>query len=802
MLSLSFHRKSLLTRVAVVTLLLFLAGIWSLAFFVNQILRKDLEQVLGEQQASAAKIVADQLGQEILARTTALETIAARAGHAGIGNVAAMQALLEQRQDRDHLFNAGLRIANDEGETIASIPFSAERLKANYKDRDYLKGALQGRVTIGRPVEGRVAKAPVIGIAVPIFSADRRIIGAVTGAINLAQPNFLDAVAGNIYGRTGGYLLISHRDNVIVTGSDKSRINTPGPASGKNKMHDLYLSGYEGHGVATNSRGVEELSAAFRVRGTDWFVASVLPTSEAFAPVQRLQERLWVSLGIFSLLAGVLLWWQVRRLLRRSLSPLIKATQDLEKLPDSNAAPAPLAVSGLDEISHLIVAFNRLIAVMVAREKVLNENVTERQNAEAALRESEQHFRTLADGGTALIWTAGTDKLCNYFNQPWLRFTGRTLEQEMGNGWAEGVHPDDFDRCLDIYTTHFDRREAFEMEYRLRDASGTYRWILDQGNPRHDSEGRFIGYIGFCYDISERKQWEAGLKLSASVFSHVREGILITNAANEILDVNPAFTRITGYERSEVLGRNPRLLASGRQDAAFYSSMWASLASDAYWSGEVWNRRKSGEVYLEMLTITAVPDGNGKPQHYVGLFSDITMRKEHENELEHHAHHDALTGLPNRALFHDRLRQALHHADRDGSLLGIAFIDLDGFKSINDRHGHDVGDQVLVAVAQRMKKVMREGDTLARQGGDEFIAVLSKLGDMENAGPLIDRLLVAVLEPIQVGELQLKVSASIGVSFYPQEDNPDADGLQRQADQAMYKAKVDGKNRWCAYQFN
>lgn len=305
----------------------------------------------------------------------------------------------------------------------------------------------------------------------------------------------------------------------------------------------------------------------------------------------------------------------------------------------------------------------------------------------------------------------------------------------------------------------------------------------------------FLVFRPLIVNITERKATEARLQLAANVFTHAREGILITDAQGAIIEVNDTFSRITGYGREEALGQNPRMLQSGRQSAEFYAAMWKQLIENGYWTGEVWNRRKSGEVYAEMLTISAVRDAHNATQNYVALFTDITSMKEQQHQLEHIAHYDALTGLPNRVLLADRLQQAIAQTQRRKQSLAVAFLDLDGFKAVNDTHGHKIGDELLIIVAQRMRLSLREGDTLARIGGDEFVAVLVDLEQPLDWEPLLERLLQMAAEPVQIGELTLHVSASIGVTLYP-EDNADADILMRHADQAMYQAKQSGKNRY------
>ena len=271
---------------------------------------------------------------------------------------------------------------------------------------------------------------------------------------------------------------------------------------------------------------------------------------------------------------------------------------------------------------------------------------------------------------------------------------------------------------------------------------------------------------------------------------------MIADPAGNILDVNDAFTQITGYSREEAVGRSANLLRSGRQGKEFYANMWRDLIESGHWSGEIWNRARDGRIFAEMLTITAVRDKAGKTQQYVALFSDITSDKEHEQALERVAQYDLLTGLPNRVLLRDRLHQAVVQVDRRGSILAVASLDLDNFKSINDRHGHAVGDELLTTVAHRMKSMIRNDGTLARLGGDEFIAVLLGCDRPEQSLPAVKQLLDAASQPVLIDGLSLQLSASAGIACYPQAEDVDADQLLRQAAQALYQSKISGKNRY------
>ena len=298
--------------------------------------------------------------------------------------------------------------------------------------------------------------------------------------------------------------------------------------------------------------------------------------------------------------------------------------------------------------------------------------------------------------------------------------------------------------------------------------------------------------------VIERKHAEEALHLAASVFTFAREGIMITDARGHIIDVNTTFINTTGYQRHEVLGKTPHILYSDRHSTDFYLSMWQELIRRKYWHGEIWNRRKNGEVHAEMLTISAVVDARGDTQQYVALFSDIAALKEQEHQLQKVAHYDVLTGLPNRALLADRLQQSMAQAQRQQQQ-AVLYLDLDDFKSVNDNYGHDAGDRLLIELATRMKQCLREGDTIARMGGDEFVIILLDLESTAAGTPILIRLLTAASQPVLLGEVTLQVSASIGVTFYPQEHHVDADQLLRQADQAMYQAKLEGKNHYAVF---
>ena len=441
----------------------------------------------------------------------------------------------------------------------------------------------------------------------------------------------------------------------------------------------------------------------------------------------------------------------------------------------------------------LIALFSVIFGYFYHRRQV------ERKQAISALQKSEERWQFALEGAGDGVWDWDVTTDTVWFSKQFKKMIGYA-EHEIGtrlDEWSSRVHPKDMPRVMVDLHAHLDgHTKSYINEHRMRCKDGSYKWILDRGMViKSDAAGKPMRLVGVYTDITDRKLAEKKLKLSATVFSHAREGIMITDASWSIVDVNNTYTEITGYSREELIGQTPNMFKSDKQSPEFFEDMWQTVDTKGYWKGEIWNQRKNGEIFAELKTISAVHDEHGITTHYVALGNDITLIKNHQQQLEHIAHYDLLTNLPNRTLLADRLSQAMLQCGRKMQSLAVVFLDLDHFKEINDTHGHDVGDELLIAISQRMKRVLREGDTLARFGGDEFVAVLVGLSKAEDYEPVLERFLLAASGPMIVGDDTLKISASIGVTLYPQ-DNADADQLVRHADQAMYVAKESGKNRY------
>lgn len=346
--------------------------------------------------------------------------------------------------------------------------------------------------------------------------------------------------------------------------------------------------------------------------------------------------------------------------------------------------------------------------------------------------------------------------------------------------------------------------EALALNYYLavplkdnnNDAIGLITLIHSKPLPeQQDNEFALIQSLAIrASNELERQRFENKHILSSKIFEQANEAIIITDPKGEIVDINPTFCDITGYNRQEAIGQTPRFLNSGQQSKHFYLAMWKTLITTGQWKGELWNKKKNGELYAELLTISALKDDNGQVLNYVGLASDITEFKKQQQALELIAHYDPLTQLPNRALFADRFKQAILSTQRNQKQLAICFIDLDNFKPINDNYGHNEGDQVLIKVANRIKENIRPEDTLSRHGGDEFALLIQNISSLKELEQILARLLEKIRQPYQIGRQLHQISTSIGITVYP-EDEGDIDTLLRHADKAMYEAKLAGKNQ-------
>jgi diguanylate cyclase (GGDEF)-like protein/PAS domain S-box-containing protein len=773
-----FQQQSLKFRITFTTLVIFVVSLWSLSIYASRMLRQDMQILLGQQQFASVSLIATGLNEELDDRLRALETLAAAVTPARMHQPAALQDMLEQRPFIQQLFNAGIFITDIEGTALADVPRSAGRVGVNYMDRESVSGPLKdGRPHIGRPAMGKKLEAPVFSLTVPLWDGKGQLMGVLVGTINLGLPNFLDKIMNGQNRKTGGFWLMAPQHQLFVTATDKRLTMQKLPASGQNVMLDKFREGYEGYGIALNAQGVEELTAAKKIPIAGWIMVAVLPADEAFAPIHAMQQRMWLATVLLTLLAGGFTWWTTARMLRRQLLPVLAAASAINSMADANLPPQPLPVDPQDEIAELISGFNRLLASSGQREALLKQ---------------------IFDTSSVAIFLVGKDGRIMLANRRMAEMFGWPQATLDGMAYADLVHPSEREVAHQKMLALLDSQiQSVDLERRYWRVDQSEFWGHLTGQRFVDANGEDRGLVGVIADISQRRQAEIELHIVATAFES-QQGIAITDTQRVILRVNKAFTDITGYTAEEAVGQNPRMLSSGRHDAAFYVAMWDSIARQGKWQGEIWNRHKNGDVFPEWLTITAVKNSAGQITHYVATFSDISDRKAAEEQIKRLAFFDPLTQLPNRRLLMDRLEQALASSTRYARKGALLFVDLDNFKTINDTLGHDKGDLLLQQVAQRLSHCTREGDTVARLGGDEFVVMLENLGEdvleaATQAEAVGDKILAALNQPYPLAGDAHRSTPSIGITLFGDRQEGIDEPLKR-ADLAMYQAKAAGRN--------
>ncbi|MEY2655173.1 MAG: hypothetical protein RLZZ524_2201 [Pseudomonadota bacterium] len=428
-------------------------------------------------------------------------------------------------------------------------------------------------------------------------------------------------------------------------------------------------------------------------------------------------------------------------------------------------------------------------------------DITREREARLAQQRTEESLLLAVEGSGDGLWDWDlTNDNIGYSNtfERLLRYEGQTPFSARFL-FRERLHPDDRDRCVAAVRDSINHGHRFDATYRLMCFDGEYRWFQGRGMCHRGPDGQPARFSGVLSDLSDRLRDEERLRLAAQVLDSTQEGVMITDARRRIVSVNRAFTALLGYTEAEVLGKTPRVLSSGRHDAEFYEAIWAQLAQTGQWKGEIWNRRKDGELLPELLSISAVHDITGAVSHYVGVFADISLMKDSEARLEFLAHHDPLTRLPNRLMFNQQIEQALHQAQREHRRLAVLLLDLDRFKDINDSYGHLAGDELLQHVAQRLTGRLRQSDTLARLGGDEFALLMHDLRHDDDAARLAGELLAALSQPWRSSDgVEVNVGVSIGICIYP-DHGQTSQALLQGADAALYRAKGDGRGVYRYY---
>lgn len=501
--------------------------------------------------------------------------------------------------------------------------------------------------------------------------------------------------------------------------------------------------------------------------------------------LRPLRVALLRDVGMFSLIifaAGLIALALSARLQRIVSQPIVRLADAMKYVSRVQDYSARVEAGGRDEIGTLIEGFNDMLAQIRARDEKLEHHRRQLEDAQRIARLGNWEWdaaRGRMDLSRQACSVIGLDQLP----------PSASLET-----FLACVHPEDRERVRDAFAA-LAKGGALDLEHRLVDRAGH---VQVRGEASVDGAGRIALVAGSVQDVSERARYEEELRIAANALESTGDAVVILDSQRRVVSVNRAFSAMTGYRREEVVGRTLDRLRSDRHDNSFYDEIWRSVGATGQWHGEIWERRRCGEVYPQWVSIGEVRDKLGNVSHFVSVARDISERKQYESQLEFQAYHDALTGLPNRVLFEAQLDEALLRANRNRRGAGVMFIDLDHFKAVNDTLGHEVGDMLLKAAAARMKSCLRASDLVGRLGGDEFAVILDELENLVDAGAVAQKLVTALAASFELAGRNVSISASIGIACYP-DDGSTGETLLKSADAAMYRAKETGRS---AYRFH
>ncbi|HTJ97597.1 MAG TPA: EAL domain-containing protein, partial [Rhodocyclaceae bacterium] len=650
--------------------------------------------------------------------------------------------------------SAGFRITDAKGAVLIGVGDNSSRV-LNIADREYF-AALSIRnepgLVISKPVVGHVTQEWIIPFARSYRYPDGRFAGVVSVPISVA---FFNRMLTRFDVGPSGATSLRDRDLGLIARyppDSKGQKLAVGSNNISQAMRDLANTGTIEKTYSTRAPYDQtvRVNTFLRVSNAPFYIIAGVAQDEYLKSWRR---ELWQTLVFFALF--VLATSFLARMVYRAWSKQEKSNLVLLERNSELAT----ALTELAERDHALVAAQRAGSLgtytldFETGKLVCSDEI----NRIFGLDESEEHNVEL---------------------------------------WRKCIHPDDAHEVEAHFQVALQSQTgSFSDEHRIVRRDGSVRWIQRLGELERDSAGKPLRLRGIVQDVSARHSADDRLKLMREAFQHSAEGIMVTDRDGVILEINPAYSGISGFSYEEVLGCKPSLFKSGLHPEAFYREMWQTLLHDGYWEGEFHNKRKDHTVYLQHTRISAIRDSKGEVSRYIALASDVTLLRESQKQIEHMAYHDKLTGLPNRALLADRLRLSLAQAQRNHEILGVCYLDLDGFKPINDEWGHDVGDNLLCQVGQRLLAHVRAGDTVARIGGDEFVVLISGIHTEDELNATVQRLLDTVALPFQINKQTAYLTMSIGVAAYPNDQAQEPDSLIRHADQAMYIAKHSGKNR-------
>jgi len=783
-------RFDLNLKISLLVSLLMILVIAGLGFFIHSHFVGEFKKAISDAQFTLVTETAFHIDDKIGLVQSQLVGVAQRIGPEDLVSRVAAQDFIDDEKDTALLFDNGLYLVSLSGKLLAGSSVEPQMWAWDYSGRDFFrKTVATGSPVISDPFHSiKTHQTPIVVFTAPVFDAAGQVAAVLAGGIDLLGQNFLAQLAGVKLGN-GGYLYLVNMDRTLVVHPDPRHTGQRDVPVGVNPLFDRVIEGFEGTGETVTARGLPVLASFKRLRQVDWVLAGNFPLAEAHAPVNRAIQYAALATGIAVCLSLALVWLCMRYL----TMPLRQLTGHIRQLAGKACDVTPLVVHGRDETGELTEAFNQLMARLCQSDRELRK------------------LTRAVEQSPSVIVITDTEGKIEYVNPAFSTATGYSPQEVIGEN-PRILKSGEQDPAVyrELWETISSGRE-WRGEFYNKRKDGTFYWAEATIAPITDEGGRITHYVGEQENITERKRMEVSLRESErfarATVDALSAHIAILDKSGTIVAVNQAWR--------DFAESNPPVSGNVCEGANYLQVCDAAEGENAAeaqaFAGGIRDvlggaREKFSLEYqchapfarrwfVGRVTRLA---GNGNVRVVVA-HEDITERMLSEEQILVMAHHDALTGLPNRLLLRDRLQQALAQADRNGLMVGVMYLDIDHFKRINDSLGHHLGDQVLKGFAGRLEGCVRRSDTVARLGGDEFIIVIAGVVDPEGIAEVARKILHRMQEPLRFPENNVPVSTSIGVALYPR-DAQDAETLLKYADQALYAAKAQGRNRFCFFE--
>lgn len=774
---------TLTTRLGVVISMGVIASILIIAIGAVTFLKKEYLTAFGKQLFTTVQAFSMYIDADLASKLKAVTAVANVVPPEVMLNPASAQKFLATRTGIVTLFDDGVMLLSADGNILAEMPVTSPAvLIKDYSSFPFFQQAQKAaRPIISEPFfSTRAGQRPVIEFVAPIRDANGIIIGYLCGGLSLNGDNALGNIARRKVGENG-YFYVYSQDRTILIHRDNKRMMQQDVPVGANRLFDLALNGFEGSGETVNSKGLHLMAGFQHLQQAPWILSANYPMQEVMAPFYGTQRL--IILTIMTCGGGVLFlcWWA----LFRFMAPLRRFIEHMEKCEGrsfEHDASGP-------ELKHLATMFNQMLARM--------------QESQAELAANEELQRTLLNASPDIIcfkddqgrWLLANEADLSLFQLQGVAYQGKK-DSELA-AYSPFYH-DAFMTCerSDEQAWQHDGLLITEEIIPVPDQEDRVMEVIKA--PLFHPDGRRKALVVIGRDITTRKKNEDSLRKLSQAVEQSPVSIVITDTEGDIEFINPQFTRLTGYSAEEVLGKNPRILKTGKNPPDVYTQLWRAVSNGKVWEGELWNRKKNGDQFIEHAIISPILNQKGVITHYMAIKEDITARKQSEEIIWRQANFDTLTQLPNRRLFLYRLKNAIPYTNRNKSSLVLLFLDLDRFKEVNDTLGHDYGDLLLIEVARRIEACVRETDTVSRFGGDEFVLMLTNMKPDLGLDRVTEKIIDALNEPFHLNDEVVSISASIGAAICPA-DTTDVATLLKFADRAMYLAKDAGRNCWRSY---